>query len=204
MASSIARTRALRPLAVTAALLGSFFLAGCTPAATPAPPETGPAVPRATPSGSATPAPTATPVVSEPVDISCDALLTPDDVYLFNPNVSLVTDGTPKAGSKASEIAEMRGLTCQWVNNSSNAAIDVAVAKLSEAELTDLKNRAVTESEQVPTYAAPPVEGYFTVVENEGEAQVFSGSYWVTLRSVDFFEPGDAEQLAEAVISHLS
>ncbi|MET0715957.1 MAG: iron ABC transporter ATP-binding protein [Mycetocola sp.] len=204
MASTIARPRALRPLAVATAILGSVFLAGCTPApastATPAPSETGPALPSATPE----PAPSASPVVSQPVDITCDELLTPNDMYEFNPNVSLMPDGTPKSGTAASEIAAMNGLTCQWVNNTSNTTIDVAVAKLSEDELTDLKNRAVTESQQVPTYAAPPVEGYFTVVENEGEAQVFSGSYWVTLRAVDFVEPGDAEQLAEAAIAHLS
>ena len=204
MASSFARAHAGRPLAVTAALLGSLVLAGCTPAETPSssPEPSGSA--STAPSASATPTPTATPVTSEPIDIGCDTLLTPDDIYAFNPNVSFVADGTPKADSTASEIAEMKGLTCQWVNNSSNATIDVGVASLSDDQLTDLKNRAYTESKIVPTYAAPPVEGYFTVVDNEGEAQVFTGSYWVTLRSVDFFEPGDAEQLAEAIIAHLS
>ncbi|WP_411721102.1 arginyl-tRNA synthetase [Mycetocola sp.] len=206
MASTFARTSAFRPLAVTAAVLGSLLLAGCTPAptasssGTPAPAETGPAE---TASETPTPASTATAVVSEPVDIGCDALITPADMYAFNPNISFVAEATPKAASTASEIAAMKGLTCQWANNSSNTTIEVGVAKLSEKDLTDLKNRAVTESKQVPTYAAPPVEGYFTVVGNEGEAQIFTGSYWVTLRAVDFVEPGDAEQLAEAAIAHL-
>lgn len=142
--------------------------------------------------------------MSEPVDIACDALITPDDMYAFNPNVSLLTEGTPTADSLAGEIAAMNGLTCQWVNNTSNEVLDIALAKLPEKELTDLKNRAVTESTQVPTYAAPPVEGFFTVVGDEGEAQVFTGSYWLTLRGMSFFEPGDAEQLAEAAIEHLS
>ena len=56
----------------------------------------------------------------------------------------------------------------------------------------------------MPTYGAPPVEGYFQVIEQEGEAQVFTGSYWITLRAISFFEPGDAEQLAEAAIERLS
>ena len=141
--------------------------------------------------------------MSEPVDTTCEALLTPDDIYAFNPNFSLIADAQPKVDSKAGQIAGMNGLTCQWVNNSSNEPLDVAVAKLTDDQLTALKNLAVTESTQVPTYGAPPVEGYFTVIGSEGEAQVFSGSYWVALRSVAFFEPGDAEQLAEAVIAHL-
>ncbi|MET4640069.1 iron ABC transporter ATP-binding protein [Mycetocola sp. 2940] len=205
MASSFARTRPLRPFAVAAALLGSLLLAGCAPAAAPSSSATPtPGASDGTAAPIASPTPTETPVMSEPVDIACDALITPDDMYAINPNVSLMTESTPKADSLAAEIAAMNGLTCQWVHNTSNEVLDIALAKLPEKELTDLKNRAVTESTQVPTYAAPPVEGFFTVVGDEGEAQVFTGSYWLTLRGMSFFEPGDAEQLAEAAIGHLS
>lgn len=204
MASSFARARALRPLAVTAALLASLTLAGCAPAETPVPAASGPAVPKETPASTQTPAPADPAITSEPIDIGCDALLTLDDMYAYNPNVSFVDDSTPKVDSTASEIAAMEGLTCQWANNSSNATIDVAVARLSDDELTELKNRASAESTTVSTYGAPPVEGFFTVTDHTGEAQAFTGSYWVTLESVDFFEPGDVEQLAEAVIAHLS
>jgi hypothetical protein len=196
------RTRTRRPL-VAAALLGALVLTGCTPAASAPPSSTPEPVPSDSAAPVETPTPTPTAVTSEPIDIGCDAVITLDDMYAFNPNISSVADPVPTAGSKASEIAAMDGLVCQWSNNSSNTTIDVAVAKLSEDQLTDLMNLAVTESVQVPTYGAPPVEGYFTVVENQGEAQVFSGSYWVTLRSADFFEPGDAEQLAKAAVSHL-
>ncbi len=151
-----------------------------------------------------TPAPTDGAITSEPVDTTCDALLTADDMYEYNPNVSLVENGVPDADTKVGEIAGMGGLTCQWVNNSSNETLDVGVASLTEDQLTTLKNLAVTESEQVPTYGAPPVEGYFTVVGREGEAQVFTGSYWVALRSLAFFEPGDAERIAEAAIANLT
>ncbi|GGF01766.1 hypothetical protein D9V28_13820 [Mycetocola zhadangensis] len=124
-------------------------------------------------------------------------------MYNFNPNFSLVEDGAPKADSKAGTIADMGGLTCQWVNNTSKETIDVAVAKLTDEELTALKNSAITESTPVPTYGAPPIEGYFTVIGSEGEAQIFTGSYWITARSVAFFEPGDVEQLATAAMGHL-
>jgi hypothetical protein len=124
-------------------------------------------------------------------------------MYNFNPNFSLVEDGAPKADTKAGQIAGMNGLTCQWVNNTSKETIDVAVAKLTDDELTALKNLAITESTPVPTYGAPPIEGYFTVIGSEGEAQIFTGSYWIAVRSVAFFEPGDVEQLATAAMSHL-
>ena len=194
-----------RPLAVAGILVATLLTAGCTPSdapgssSSPTPSSSG----SSAPSGTTTPEPTEEPIVSEPIDTTCDVLLTPDDMYAFNPNFSFLPEGMPKVDSKAGQIAGMNGLTCQWVNNSSNEPIDLAVAKLTDDQLTALKNLAVTESTQVPTYASPPVEGYFTVIGSEGEAQVFSGPYWVALRSVAFFEPGDAEQLAEAVIAHL-
>ena len=141
--------------------------------------------------------------MSQPVGATCDELITADDMYNFNPNFSLVEEGAPKPDTKAGTIAGMNGLTCQWVNNTSKETIDIAVAKLSETELTDLKNIAITESSPVPTYGAPPIEGYFMVIGSEGEAQIFTGSYWIAARSVAFFEPGDVEQLATAAMGHL-
>lgn len=206
MASSSFRSRTARPLAITGVLLGSLLFAGCAPtdepASSPTPKPT--ASESSAPSATPTAEPTEDPILSEPIDLTCNELLTPDDVYAFNPNVTFAEDGQPKPDSKAGTIAGMNGLTCQWVNNSSNETMDVAVAKLTDDQLTALKNLAVTESTQVPTYSAPPVEGFFTVITNEGEAQVFSGAFWVTLRSSAFFEPGDAEQLAEAAIANLA
>lgn len=204
MASTFAPSRPLAVLA--AAALGVVLFSGCTPADEPEPSNEPSASASATPEPSATPSvePSEAAVMSQPLDITCDELITLDDMYAFNPNVSAVADAAPKKDSKAGVIAGMNGLTCQWINNSSSETIDIAVAKLTDDQLTALKNLAVTESKQVPTYGTPPVEGYFQVIGQEGEAQVFSGSYWVTLRAISFFEPGDAEQLAEAAIEHLS
>ncbi|MBG6239653.1 hypothetical protein IWX78_002640 [Mycetocola sp. CAN_C7] len=205
MASSFPSSRTARPLAITAVMIGALLFSGCAPAEAPASSGS----PSPSPSASSEPSPTSTTepsdgtIVSEPVDLACEELVTLDDMYAFNPNISFVEDGQPAADTKAGQIAGMNGLTCQWANNSSNETIDIAVAKLPDDQLTALKNLAVTESTQVPTYGAPPVEGYFTVIKNQGEAQVFTGAYWVALRSVAFFEPGDAEQLAEAAIAHL-
>ncbi|MFU8945737.1 iron ABC transporter ATP-binding protein [Mycetocola zhadangensis] len=208
MPSLLSSPRSNRALAlIVAASVGTVLFAGCTP--DPAPTASASSTPKPSSSATSEPTPTATvdpteaPVVSQPVGTTCDALITADDMYNFNPNFSLVEDGAPKADSKAGQIAGMNGLTCQWVNNTSKETIDVAVAKLSDDELTALKNLAITESTPVPTYGAPPIEGYFTVIGSEGEAQIFTGSYWIAVRSVAFFEPGDVEQLATAAMGHL-
>ena len=207
MASLLSFPRSSRSLAlIVAASVGTVLLAGCSPDPAPSASTSSTPKPSSSATGEATTTPSAEPSAgpeSQPVGITCDGLITADDMYNFNPNFSLVEDGAPKADTKAGEIADMGGLTCQWVNNTSKETIDIAVAKLTDDELTTLKNLAITESTPVPTYGAPPIEGYFTVIGPEGEAQIFTGSYWIAARSVAFFEPGDVEQLATAAMGHL-
>lgn len=209
MATSFVFPRSRSFALIVAASIGTVLLTGC--GTDPEPSASSSSTPKpsssATTDPSETPTPTTAPseaaVVSQPIGASCDELITADDMYAFNPNFSLVADAAPKADTKPGQIAGMNGLTCQWVNNTSKETIDVAVAKLTDDELTALKNLAVTESTPVPTYGAPPIEGYFTVIDSQGEAQIFSGSYWIAARSVAFFEPGDVQQLATAAIGHL-
>jgi hypothetical protein len=71
---------------------------------------------------------------------------------------------------------------------------------LPEPALTDLKNETSTESNSVPTYG---VEGYFAVNGGFGQAQAFTGDYWIVIESRDFAEPGDVTPLMEAVVGAL-
>ncbi|WP_162924907.1 iron ABC transporter ATP-binding protein [Mycetocola zhujimingii] len=210
MATSLQFPRSSRSLALIVAVsVGAVVLTGCTPGAestssataTPKPTSSETSEPTSTPSET-TPASDA-PVVSQPIDASCGDLVSADDIYNYNPNFTLVEDAAPNPDTKPGQIAGMNGLTCQWVHNTSKDTVDIAVAKLSDDELTALKNLAITESTPVPTYGAPPIEGYFTVIDSQGEAQIFTGSYWIAARSTTFFEPGDVEELAEAVMQNL-
>ena len=168
-------------------------------------PEAAPSSSAPTPSDSATPtasaAPTADPdTAGIPLTIDCNELLSPQAIYDYNPNFSLKDGYTPADGSEAAEVAKLDGLTCSWVNQTSGVSIDVAVAQLPEAELTALKNTFVTESTSVPTYT---VEGYFEVLDSLGQADAFSGPYWITASSIDFYEPGDAEPIIAAAVAAL-
>jgi hypothetical protein len=93
-----------------------------------------------------------------------------------------------------------KGLACAWVNQTSGELIEVSVANLPAAHLTQLKNDLVTTSNSVPTYE---VEGYFKVNGSTGEAQAFSDPYWIVATSTAFFEPGDAQPIVAAAIAAL-
>ncbi|MCU1408331.1 MAG: hypothetical protein JWM23_411 [Microbacteriaceae bacterium] len=206
----VRRPRLRLSLAVATGALALVTLAGCSPqsapsssasASAPAPGSTD----GATSNPGSTPTPTATPEApNTPVTLGCDEVLSPDDVYTFNPNFGTAPDYKPGSGSTAETAVKYDGVACGWLNQTSGEVIAVAVAQPSEARLTQLKDKAIAQSTPVPTYGTPPAaDGFFSSTAGTGTAQVFSGKYWVTLSSVAFFEPGDVQELAAAVLSHL-
>jgi hypothetical protein len=189
--------RVVVPVAVS--LLALAALSGCVPTPSPSPTGTGSATPSDTPSATPTPSPTAS-TVSTPITIGCNALITPDDIYAFNPNFGLITSWTPKSGSAAATAKSEQGIACRWQNQTSGDTIDISAAHLDAASIESLKNDAVGKSTMVPTYGD---EAYFSTSGGVGTAIVFQGDYWLVATSVDFLEPGDPADLITAALSAL-
>jgi hypothetical protein len=164
--------------------------------------------PQSTPDATQTQEPTATPTptptaAGTPVTLSCDQVLTLDDIYAFNPSYGTAPGFEPTiaAGETA---ADYDGLNCGLLNQSSGGMIEVSVTQPNDVLLAQLKNEAINSSQIVPTYGTPPaVEGYFSVAGGPGVAQVFTPTYWITVGSTEFIEPGDAEALVSAAVSNL-
>lgn len=189
--------RAVVPLAVSALALA--LLSGCVPTPSPTASDTASATPTDSPSASATPTPTPS-TVSTPITIGCNTLITPDDIYAFNPNFGLITSWTPKAGSAAATAKSEQGIACRWQNQTSGDTIDISVAHLDAASIEALKNAAVEKSTMVPTYGD---EAYFSTSGGVGTAIVFQGDFWLVATSVDFLEPGDPADLITAALGAL-
>ena len=189
--------RAVVPLAVSALALA--LLSGCVPTPSPTASGTASATPTDSPSASATPTPTPS-TVSTPITIGCNTLITPDDIYAFNPNFGLITSWTPKAGSAAATAKSEQGIACRWQNQTSGDTIDISVAHLDAASIEALKNAAVEKSTMVPTYGD---EAYFSTSGGVGTAFVFQGDFWLVATSVDFLEPGDPADLITAALGAL-
>ncbi|WP_022888407.1 hypothetical protein [Agromyces italicus] len=187
-------------LVVAASALG---LAGCTepasPTDDPSASETG------APGESAGPGESGAPVEEPtPFEIACDELLSADEVYAFNPSFGAAPDSEPVSAG-ALGIAEESGTTCGLLNQTSGALIEFGVATPPQGALEARKNDAALGSKPVPTYGTPPdVEGYFTASGEHGEAQVFTGPYWIVVDSVDFVEPGDAQRLLASILENLA
>jgi len=136
--------------------------------------------------------------------MTCDQVVTAQQLYDFNANYGTDPGYSPTANTNPAAVVAMKGVSCGYLNQTSNAVIEVAIAKPAASAVTGLKDAAATSSHVVPTYGVPPtVEGYFTVVGGVGEVQAFSNGYWVILRSADFAEPGDPQPLVASVLGNL-
>ena len=202
--------RPLRPLLVRPAGLALLaaasvaLLSGCTPGAaapsgTAAPPNA-----TASPTAGQTAAPTDEPEAPTPFSIGCDDLLTPDQLYAFNPNFGAHPDFQPASAEVVTIVDEDAGTACGYLNQTSGEVIEVGVATPSPDAGEARRNEAAMTSHVVPTYGTPPqIEGYFSQGGGTGVAQVFHGPYWIVIESAALFEPGDAQQLVAAVIDNL-
>ncbi|WP_166790632.1 MULTISPECIES: hypothetical protein [unclassified Cryobacterium] len=190
--------------------LSLIGLSGCAADAAPSAsgsasaPATGGSSSSASASAAATATPTPTPTpAGTAVAMTCTDLLTLDDVYAFNPNYGTDPSYKPTSAS-AKTAASFQGLTCGLLNQSSDGTIEISLTQPNAQLMTQQQDKAVASSKIVPTYGTPPTaQGFFAVTNGIGEAQVFTDTYWLTISSSNFLEPGDAESLVSAALGHL-
>lgn len=161
----------------------------------------------AEPTGSpTTPAPATTPTssptaVATPVTLPCPTILTPQQVYDYNPNYVAPATFTPAAGSDAAKVVADSGVACGWVDETSGTILSVAIAQPAPSELASLA--AAASSPGSPAKVAKGAAGYFSDTNGFGELQVFTSSYWIVISSPDFDAAGDALPTAKVVIGNL-
>ncbi len=190
------------PAAITIAAALALTLSGCvqgdtaSPGSSASPSESlgGPS-----PTWSQAPSEPATPLPATPVSVDCNELVDLQTVYDFNPNFGNQPDFTPPGGSSAATIAASDGTVCNWVNQTSGETFIVAVAQPAPDQLASLKAAAASGS---------PVSGvgdaaYFRTSGNTGEAQVFSGPYWLVASSAVFYDFETAKPIVVAALSEL-
>ncbi|MGO3885201.1 MAG: hypothetical protein ACTJHU_02790 [Mycetocola sp.] len=210
---SVSPTRRLVTALAIAASTG-LLLSSCAPSGQGATPtasetaeptavETAPATDEATPEETPSEDPTVAAPQSQEIGVDCAGLISNQQMYDYNPNVSLLNTVALDTSSNVSTVDELNGLVCQWVNASTEDTIDVGVALLDDATIENLKNLAIDRSSAVPTYRESGAdEGYFSATGKE--AQAFVGDYWITMRSEMFLEPGDPQILMADAIANLN
>jgi len=133
------------------------------------------------------------------VNASCGDLVTPQNMYDYNPNFSSIT-WTPDPGSDAARAISWNGVACRWVNDTSNDTIDISVANIVDRGTMVQLQDAAASGTSAPGYGD---SAYFKMTGDVGELQIFSGSYWITLKSDYFWAASDADPLPVDILAHL-
>lgn len=130
------------------------------------------------------------------VTIGCEQLVTPQELYDFNPNYSHLDSYTPAAGTDAAAIVAAKGVACGWVNNTSSELIVIAVARPGEASLAAITAELAASGTAVDAFGPG---GHFS----GNQAEVVQGGFWVVATSNDFYSAADAQPLVTAALAHL-
>lgn len=196
------RRRFARPTIAFCALALTALLVGCAGQGLAAPGATETATPSATPtpSATATPTPSPTPTTApgadaQPVGFGCDALLSLQSVYDLNPNLSVVPDPAPPAGTLAATLVGGLGIACDLVHNSNGEILLVAAATPGTETIAALR-----------ALATAPVdlgETGFEVFATDTAMVAFRADLVVTAEAGSYFGPDEFAAALRAAIASL-
>lgn len=191
--------------AAAVAMVTAMLLGGCVgddeaaePSATPrvssTPSASASPVPSTDPSGSPEPSPSAPAeepdeadaLTAVPLGVGCDALVSPQALYDFNPNVG--TDPAFDAGSwaLAPAVAALQGSACGYLNQTSGERLAVSAARVAPESVGDLAAQVAARGPAFRTAGATST------------LEVVAGDRWIVVEAPSFFGEGDLQPLVDA------
>jgi len=149
-------------------------------------------------SASAKPTPT---IVGMSTGLTCDDVLSADDLYALKGGANLSHDpnAKPASGTMAARLVALNGISCVYVNNSSGEKFTVGVSKPTQASMPLVKSTIASEQGakyRVSSYSGiANTVGYFRVYNGIGLASVATSAYWFSVSSDTFESATDAKQI---------
>lgn len=134
--------------------------------------------------------------VGNVVNLRCDQVATPQQMYNYDPNLSGQTGYAPAAGSLQGKALAWNGVACRWLRETGNVSLDISVAKIADlGTMTQLQTSAAAGT------AAPGIgdQAYFS----NGQLQIFKDQYWVVIQYPWATEAADLKTLPTDVLSNL-
>lgn len=177
-------------------------LAACAPAVPLSPAETttpsATTLPAETTPSTTTPEPTEPASAAKPIGLDCAALLPIEAVYELNPNLSVVPEAAPPAGSIAEALAREGGVACDLVHNSSQAILRVAAATPGSDALAVLR-QASSESD------IPMIQGFEVRADaSTGALVAFRGEIAISVEADPYFDASSRQQVLQIAIDAIN
>lgn len=138
-------------------------------------------------------------LVAVPLSVDCDALVSVDTLYDFNPNVGIDPAHVPTA--RGAEAISYSGVSCGWVNQTSGDTLTLALARFERASLDTVRETAAERE------GATAVDGdgdaWIRRVNGVGALEMVTAQYWIVVESRMIVEASDADVLIDAIVATL-
>jgi hypothetical protein len=135
-----------------------------------------------------------------PFSLSCEAMITPQQLYDYNPNVGADPGHRPRDGSGPARAVELSGTACGWLNQTSGQTLSISVAKFDAPNLARVRELARSAG---GTSTGLGMDGHYRTESGLGVVDAFTGSYWIAAESATFLAPEDVAPLLDAIRRNL-
>lgn len=136
--------------------------------------------------------------VGVPVDRDCNQILSPDALYMFNPNVGTDPDYVPTG--LARQAVANGGVACGWLNQTSGEKLSVSVGRFNAEGIEVVRGAAAARTGATDL---DTIDGYFTETANGGAIEFFVDQYWVVLESPSITGPDDVLEVIQSITESL-
>ena len=137
-----------------------------------------------------------------PFAADCAELMPDQVIFGFNPNYVLDNSAATASASSADLVKAMEGTTCNFVNQSSQAALTISVAHLTPISIQVLEEQAASSFSSIEVGGQ---SAFFGTVAGSGILQVFTGNdFWYTVAGPEVSAPEDVVGITDQLDGFLA
>ena len=137
-----------------------------------------------------------------PFAADCAELMPDEIIFAFNPNYVLDNSAATASASSADLVQAMEGTTCNFINQSSQAALTISVAHLTPISIQVLEEQAVSSFSSIEVGGQ---SAFFGTVAGSGILQVFTeNNFWYTVAGPEVSAPEDVVGITDQLDGFLA
>lgn len=139
----------------------------------------------------------------ENLSLSCDDLLTVEELYTYNPNFALDRELAPIFSSTAKEFEGYKGITCSYLNLSSGNIIQISVAKLDPPSSLKVQDKLLSSNNSAEQDPANETTTLFSMNGDTGNLTLLRNSYFISVHSNQFAQQEEAMKFVTPILAKL-
>lgn len=142
-------------------------------------------------------------VIGIPMKVACNELMTPANLYEYNPNFSYDPSAKLFENFATKQIAELNGINCVFLNLSSQQTVQLSVAHISQDSLEEVTDMVKNIPGILIENSPEGVATYFLQDSTIGITIEIVDDYFISVASEGFQQASDTHDFITPVIGSL-